>query len=584
MLVLGLNAYHGDSAAAILRDGELLMAVEEERFTRVKHWAGFPKLAIEACLHHASATISDVDIIAVNRDPNAQLLRKAIFVIQNLGSWEFISKRLQNRAKVLGLEKTFANEFGIDAAAIRGRIHTVEHHLAHASSAYHLSKFQDAAILSVDAFGDWTSTMFAVGRNDTIHDLRRVFFPHSLGVAYSAVTQLIGFPNYGDEYKVMGLAPYGNPTLMEPFRKIILDDNGGFKLNEKCFLHGSGRWSSQWNGGSPTLTDLFSKEMETLLGPRRKKGEELTQHHKDIAASMQARYEEVLSNMLHWLHAKTGTEQLCLVGGCGMNSVANGKIFEMSPFREVYVPPQPGDAGGAIGAAAYTYSSIGKQACVANPQHAYLGPSFDDTTIKKVIQQHDILDNSEFVHHYCESDESLCKEIAADISEGKVIGWFQGRMEWGPRALGTRSILADPRRSDMKDILNLKIKRRESFRPFAPSILRGYVKDYFETNYEVPFMSMVFQIREDKRSDLPAVTHVNGSGRLQTVDKDDNLLYWKLIDAFREVTGVPIVLNTSFNENEPIVCKPEEALACFLRTNMDTLALGHHIIRRTDTE
>ena len=299
---------------------------------------------------------------------------------------------------------------------------------------------------------------------------------------------------------------------------------------------------------------------------------------------MQARYEEVLSNMLHWLHAKTNTEQLCLVGGCGMNSVANGKIFELSPFREVYVPPQPGDAGGAIGAAAYTYSSIGKQACVANPQHAYLGPSFDDATIEKVIRQHDILENDEFTHDFCVNDEILCKEIAADIAEGKVIGWFQGRMEWGPRALGARSILADPRRPDMKDILNLKIKRRESFRPFAPSILRGYVNEYFETDYEVPFMSMVFQIREDKRVGLPAVTHVNGSGRLQTVSKGDNILYWKLIDAFREITGVPIILNTSFNENEPIVCKPVEALACFLRTNMDTLALGHHIIRRKDAE
>ncbi|MCP3977762.1 MAG: carbamoyltransferase [bacterium] len=583
MLTLGINAYHGDSAAAILRDGKIVMAVEEERFNRTKHWAGFPKLAIEACLKHAGAKLEDVEYIAVNRNPNAQMLRKAMFVMGNLSSWRFIADRLANRGKVLGLEEQLAEAFGVDLETLKGKMQRVEHHLAHCASAYHFSGYKNAAVLSVDAFGDWTSTMLAHGRDGKIEDLKRVFFPHSLGVVYSAVTQLLGFPHYGDEYKVMGLAPYGTPNVMEPMRELVSDDgDGGFHINESCFMHVSGKWQPDWEGGSPTLPDLFSPKMEELLGPARKKGEELTQRHMDIAASLQARYEEVFASILNVLHKRTGTTDLCLVGGCSMNSVANGKILELSPFREIYVPPQPGDAGGAIGAAAHVYAEVLGKQCETNPRHAFLGPGYDDDYIAKMLAEKMGSDNGEIVHEVYDDDAAMCRAIAEEISQGKVIGWFQGRMEWGPRALGNRSILADPRRADMKDILNLKIKRRESFRPFAPSVLRSGVDEYFETDYEVPFMSMVFQIREEKREGLPAVTHVNGSGRLQSVDQEDNPLYWKLIDSFREITGVPMILNTSFNENEPIVCRPEEALDCFLRTKMDTLALGCHVLRRKD--
>lgn len=583
MLVLGISAYHGDSAAALLADGRAVAAVEEERFRRVKHWAGFPRESIAYCLASAGADLDDVDHVAVSRDPRAQLLRKAAFVLARRTPWRFLADRLKNRRTVLGIHRDLANAFGAEATRVRGKLCQVEHHLAHAASAFHFSPFDRAAVLSVDAFGDWTSTMLGSGQGADIRASRRVFFPHSMGVVYTALTQFLGFMRYGDEYKVMGLAPYGEPRFGGQFDQMVRDrGEGTFALNLKYFLHQTGRVAMYWMGDNPGSGLLFSPRMAELLGPPRRPGEPLTQRHKDIAASLQEWYEGQFFSLLRALHRITGRSALCLSGGCAMNSVANGKVLEETPFREVYVPPQPGDAGGAIGAAACVSARLLGRRPEASAGQAFLGPEFNNGYLRDLLDRH-AAQTAEVRLRRVDGTEALCRQVAEDIAEGKVVGWFQGRMEWGPRALGNRSILADPRRADMKDILNLKIKRRESFRPFAPSVLREHVHEYFETTYDVPFMSMVFQIRPEKRSVIPAVTHVNGSGRLQTVDRDDNELYWRLIRAFADVTGVPVVLNTSFNENEPIVCTPEEALDCFLRTKMDTLVLGSYVLQRADT-
>jgi carbamoyltransferase len=468
-------------------------------------------------------------------------------------------------------------------------VHQVEHHLAHLASAFLVSPFEDAVVVSVDGFGDFASAAWGVGRGNHVKVDARVYFPHSLGIFYQAMTQYLGFPHYGDEYKIMGLAPYGMPKYAEAMRKIVLLQQGGsFRLDLRFFRHHNEKVEYEWEDGEPRVGTLFSPELEELLGPMRKSGEELAQRHHDIARSTQAMYEEAFFHLLNRLHEKYGGENLALAGGCAMNSVANGKIYRETPFKKVYVQSAAGDAGGAIGAAfavchELTHSAASKPANGRKfvMDHAYWGPQFDDATLRALVavRQGDIEGQGCVIENIANTD-ALCQRTAELIAEGKVIGWFQGRMEWGPRALGNRSILADPRRPDMKDVLNLKIKRRESFRPFAPSILREHVSDWFETDDDVPFMMQVYQVRDERRSAIPAVTHVDGSGRLQTVSPDANLRYYKLIDCFRAITGVPILLNTSFNENEPVVCKPEEALDCFLRTKMDVLVLGDWMIRR----
>jgi carbamoyltransferase len=581
VLVLGVSAYHGDSAAALLQDGRVIAAAEEERFTRQKHWAGLPSRAIAFCLGRAGVGLSDVDAIALNRQPNAQLLRKAAFVLQKRAPWALLKERLGSRRKLLALDQGLADAFDLDPHALRPKIRRVEHHLAHAASAFFLSPFDDAAILSVDAFGDWTSTLSARGRGRRISAFSRVFFPHSLGALYTAVTQLLGFCNYGDEYKVMGLAPYGEPVYLDEFRRLVTNrGDGTFRLNRRYFVPGTAAGDGRWDEGVPRPGRLFTAELEKLLGPRRRAEEPLERRHQDIAASLQEAYEQLFFSVLGALHARTRLTDLCLVGGCAMNSVANGKIFGRSPFARVYVPPQPGDAGGAIGAAAYVHRALLGGECDRDGPQAFLGPEFDDRHLGRLLDERVGRGEGELRREELPGEDRLCEGVARDLADGKVVGWFQGRMEWGPRALGNRSILADPRRADMREILNVRVKHRERFRPFAPSVLRENAGEYFEIDYPVPFMSMVFQIRPQMRPRVPAVTHVNGSGRLQTVARDDNPLYWKLIRAFADRTGVPVLLNTSFNENEPIVCRPEEALDCFLRTKMDTLVLGRHVLRR----
>jgi carbamoyltransferase len=582
LIILGINAYHADSAAAVVRDGELIAAAEEERFRRIKHWAGFPSEALAYCLAEAKLALADVDHVALNQDNRANLARKAIYFTVRRPSIGLVLKRLANRRKREGLTALLCKEF--PHQKFRGELHHIEHHLAHLSSAFHVSPFETAAVVSVDGFGDFASAAWGVANGIEIRIHERVFFPHSLGVFYQAITQYLGFPHYGDEYKVMGLAPYGRPAFLDAMNKLVrLLPDGGFELNLKFFRHHREDVSYQWANGLPEFGDLFSPALEDLLGPRRSPAEPLDDRHRDIARSAQAIYEAAFFHLLRILQERSGLTDLALAGGCAMNSVANGKVRRMTPFRRVYVQSAAGDAGGAIGAAFAVWHKLGGKRNF-KMDHAYWGPAFGASEIEKVISHH----RSQISASGCTIEEifeekTLCQRTAAAIAEGKVVGWFQGRMEWGPRALGNRSILCDPRRADMKALLNAKIKRRESFRPFAPSVLEEAVPEWFEEDDAVPFMMQVFQIREEKRNSIPAVTHVDGSGRLQTVSVQANPLYHRLIVEFAKLTGVPMVLNTSFNENEPVVCTPQDALDCFLRTSMDILVLGNIVVSRAAT-
>jgi carbamoyltransferase len=576
--ILGINAYHGDSSACLLKDGQLIAAAEEERFRRIKHWAGFPSEAIKYCLRQAGVGLDAVEHVAINQDRRANLWRKARYALTHWPNPALVFERLRARRKRAGVAEELARAVGPGFA---GQVHEVEHHLSHLASAFHVSPFDDAVVVSVDGFGDFASAAWGYGRDGAISVTGRVYFPHSLGIFYQAMTQWLGFPNYGDEYKVMGLAPYGQPAFMQAMRDMVhLQADGSFRLNLAYFRHHKERIAYEWSNGEPRFDALYSEELSRLLGPARRKDDPLEQRHKDIARSVQAMYEEAFFHLLNTVQQRYGAERLCLAGGCAMNSVANGKVYRHTPFRKVYVQSAAGDAGGAIGAAfALWHQMGGARGFVMD--HAYWGPEFSDAELGRLLEVQTSALRAQCCSVVHMSDEqALCEAVASEIAAGKVVGWFQGRMEWGPRALGNRSILADPRRADMKDILNQKIKRRESFRPFAPSILREAVSDWFEQDDDVPFMMQVYPIREEKRALIPAVTHVDGSGRLQTVSAKTNPRYHRLIEAFGRLTGVPIVLNTSFNENEPVVCRPEEALDCFLRTRMDLLVLGNWLVQR----
>ena len=579
MIILGLNAFHGDSSAALVRDGVLVAAVEEERFCRIKHWAGFPSRSIAYCLEEAGVALGDVGHIALNQNSSAHFGKKLSYLIKSRPDPRFVLQRLTNRKKRAGARELLAKSF--PGEEFRGTLHNIEHHLCHLYSAYYVSPFKEAVTLSVDGFGDFSSAAWGTGTESQISIDGRVFFPHSLGIFYQALTQYLGFPHYGDEYKVMGLAPYGKPVQLDKLRKIVrLKEDGSFELDLSYFRHHKEEIPHQWLDGSPEIGDLFSPALEDLLGPRRGKGDALTSEHRDLARSIQAMYEEAFFHLIGKLQAKTGRTDITLAGGCAANSVANGKVRRQTNFKRVYVQSAAGDAGGAIGAAfAVWHNQGGARSFVMD--HAYWGPQYSATEVADLVTARKADIEAAGCDISVVADEGeLCRRTAEMVADGKVVGWFQGRLEWGPRALGNRSIVCDPRRADMKDILNAKIKRRESFRPFAPSVLDAAVSQWFEEDDAVPFMMQVFQIQEDKRALIPAVTHVDGSGRLQTVNRSTNPRYYRLIEAYRDITGVPMVLNTSFNENEPVVCKPQEALDCFLRTRMDLLVLGDTMITR----
>jgi carbamoyltransferase len=581
MYILGLNAYHPDSAAALVRDGQLVAAVEEERFKRIKHWSGFPREAISYCLEEAGIDLEDVDYITLNRNPRANLHKKLLFALQRRPKLDLILNRLSNLRKISNIRTVFAEEFGISDSKIRAQFVNVEHHLAHVASSFLVSGFEDAALVSIDGLGDFSSVMVARGRGNKVEPLYRVNYPHSLGIFYTAFTQLLGFMNYGDEYKIMGLAGFGEPQYIDKMRDVVrLLDGGRFKLNLKYFEHHLLANQMQWHNTAPSFGRLYSDRLCEQFGEPGAQDSEPGVRDKNIAASVQAIYEEGLFHILNHAYDLTKCPQLCLAGGCALNSLANGKIFDRTPFTDIYIPPGAHDAGGSIGSAFYLYNHILDRPRSFSMDTAYWGPECSDKCIQEVIDRSDVGGNG-FSIRRADSMESVIAETSRHLADGKIVGWFQGRMEWGPRALGNRSILADPRREDMRDIINSKIKMREMFRPFAPSILEEYTGQYFQKDYPDPFMLKVYPVREEKREIIPAVTHVDGTGRLQTVSKSNNPLYWKLIKNFHELTGVPILLNTSFNENEPVVCSPQEAMDCFLRTSMDILVMGNTMIERT---
>lgn len=575
MILLGINAYHADSSAAIFVDGKMIAAIEEERFRRVKHWAGFPKLAIEFCLKEAGVSYEDVDFFAIGRDPKAKFLKKILFVASNpQGSVKVIKDRMANSKKAASIDEELALISGLSVHAFKGKVINVEHHRSHIASAFFASPFEEAACISIDGSGDFTTTMIGVGKGNKIEILDSIDFPHSIGIFYTAFTQLLGFPHYGDEYKVMGMAPYGDAKYVDKFEDVLqLTDDGLFKLNLKYFRSASQGIISYGDDNIPVVAPLFSEVMVEKFGPPRKKDEPLEQYHKDLAASVQRFTEKVIFHLLNHLQKRTGLENVCIAGGVAQNSVANGKITSNTSFKNIYIPSAGHDAGISMGAALYVQHQLQGMPRQASIRSAYTGSNFSNEEIKTMLESKSIA-----YSEHC--DDQLFQKITSCLENGGVVGWFNGRAEFGPRALGGRSIIADPRRVDAKDILNSKIKRRESFRPFAPSILKEHVADYFELSDEVPFMEKVFPIRKDKRSQIPAVTHVDGSGRLQTVDKEISPRYHALIETFYKKTGVPILLNTSFNENEPIVNHPEEALACYLRTKMDMLVLENIVIER----
>lgn len=584
MKIIGLNAFHGDSSAALLVDGELRAAVEEERFRRIKHWAGFPSQSIVYCLQSQKLRLKDIDVIAINTDPAAARWKKMAFVLSGRASPALITEKLRTRKKRSSLGDQLRDAFPEDP--FEGKLEFVEHHLSHLASAYYVSPFEQASAVSVDGFGDFASAAWGYGRGAELELQKRIFFPHSLGIFYQAMTQALGFPHYGDEYKVMGLAPYGKPRYRDQMDQILsTTEQGEYRLNLDYFVHHRQPIGYQWDNGSPIVSRLYHPRLENLIGPIRTPGEPLQQHHHDLARSIQDAYERAFFKMLDYTHRQHACDNLAIAGGCGMNSVANGKVHLRTPYKAIYVQSAAGDAGGAIGAALVAHQRQDAGFSGFRMQHAYWGNAYSDSELADLL--HASAEALLAAGCRIEFDQPLPQlfdAVTDDIIDGKVIGWFQGAMEWGPRALGNRSILGDPRRSDMKDILNLKIKRRESFRPFAPSILREQVADWFESDADVPFMMKVFKIKAEQRPQIPAVTHVDGSGRLQTVQREHNPRYYDLIDRFFRKTGVPMLLNTSFNENEPVVCKPQEALDCFLRTNMDVLVLGNHRVYRTATD
>jgi carbamoyltransferase len=572
--ILGLNAYHGDAAAALVIDGELVAAAEEERFNRIKHVAGFPSLAAEWCLAEGGIRPEDLDHLAVSRDPRANVGQKLLRTIRHGASARYLKARLQNAAKVRDVKTALADSLGVERDALRAQVHNVEHHQAHVASAFFVSPFEDAAILSIDGFGDFCSTMTAVGHGNSFRVLDRVLFPHSLGIFYAALTQWLGFPHYGDEGKVMGLAPYGDAEKhLKAMRDIVQVEGGLFTLDLDYFTHDKEGVDMTWDDGSPTIGRIYSDKLVERLGPARDPGSEMTGHYEDVAAAMQRRLEEVYLHIVTHLQESTGMTDLCLAGGVALNAVANGRIRPETGFDGLYVQPAAGDSGTAVGAAYYVWNQTLGSPRGTIMTHAYTGPEYSDEELAAAFRTAK-LDARRL------DDDELFAAVAERIAAGDVVGWFQGRMEFGPRALGHRSIVADPRRADMKDILNARIKHREAFRPFAPSILADATGDWFDQDYTSPFMVLVYKTKPDKRDKIPAVNHVDDTGRVQTVERNVDARYYRLIEEFDKLTGVPVLLNTSFNENEPIVMTPAEAVDTFLKTHMDVLVLGNYVVAR----
>ncbi len=579
MYILGLNAYHADASAALICDGQLVAAAEEERFNRIKHCAGFPYQAVKYCLDEAGIKPEDLTHIAIARDTRANLDKKLLYAIKIP---QMAMRRLAPQGKFATIKEEVAGALDIDPRKLSAEVSRVEHHKAHLASSFFVSGFEEAALLSVDGLGDFASTMWGIGKGGAMTIGGAIGFPHSLGFFYTAITQYLGFWKYGDEYKVMGLASYGEPEFKEEFDRIVrLNGRNGkphFNLGLDYFIHHKVGSEITWEEGIPIIGKLYSDLLEKRLGEARQSNSAVDKRHQNIASSLQARLEESVIALLNKVYGLYGVKKICMAGGVAFNCVANGLIFEKTPFEDVYIPPAAGDAGLAIGAAFYVCHEVLKQPRSFVMNHAYWGPQFTREQIRQTLDDRRMTDNGFRIAEL--SDEEMARETAMRIADGEIVGWYQGRLEFGPRALGNRSIVVDPRRAEMKDILNSRIKHRESFRPFSPSILEERVSEYFEYSYPSPFMLMTYKVKPEKRGEIAAPTHVDGTGRLQTVNQDQNPRYWRLIKEFDKLTGVPVLLNTSFNDNEPVVCSPGEAVECFLRTKMDALAIGNYLVEK----
>lgn len=573
-IILGINTFHAGAAAALLVDGVPVAAIAEERLNRKKYYAGFPKLAIEKCLQMAGLTFSDIDAVAVGRDSSANLQQKFQFLLRHPTKLLNLSQMREKSKASDNLRDLVAKEFEIDPAKLRFKTYNVEHHLAHTASAYFISEWDRSAGITIDGSGDFVSCLLSSCEGSEIRPLKKIFVPNSLGTFYTAVCQFIGYPKYGDEGKVMGLAPLGRDTYFDFFEKAVLEKDAGFELNpDYCLPFGSNQGIEITDDGEMVVHRIYSDLFVRQFGePRRPEGE-ITQRDMDIAFGLQRIFEKHYLHLLNGLHDLVPDTRISMAGGCALNSVANGKALLETPFKETCIQPAAGDDGLALGAALYVSNSVLKEGKRWTMKNAYLGDEYSDEVVKPEL-------DARGVRYEKLERDALIERTVEEISNGNVIGWFQGRMEWGPRALGNRSILAHPGFPGMKDILNARIKHREAFRPFAPAVLAERQSEIFEQDHPSPFMLHVYKIRPEWRERLSAVNHVDDTGRLQSVARDENPLYYDLISKFDQETGIPVILNTSFNENEPIVCRPSEAIECFLRTKMDVLVIGSFFCRK----
>mgnify|MGYP001468331594 CR=1 FL=1 len=569
MYILGINAFHADSSAALLIDGEVVCATEEERFTRQKHWAGLPIKSIEFCLSSRDLNMTDISCLCVGRDPKAKFFNKLKYMAKNIKpAISMLKQRFANRSDLNSLGDNIKNHFGFCP-----KVEFIEHHRAHVASAFFSSPFEESTLISIDGSGDFSTIMIGKGVGNKIEIIESQDFPVSMGLFYTAFTQFLGFPYYGDEYKVMGLSPYGSPDYLKEMRSIMWSgDKNILEWDSSFFNLNNGAVS--YSDNIPNVGQLFDEgNFEKLFGVKKSKNEEINQRHKNIASSLQMRTEELIFEIIERAFKQTGISNLCIAGGVAQNSVANGKILNNTSIKEIYIPSAGHDAGISMGASQYHYFHNLDNKRIAALYNANLGISFSNEKIKEIIE------GLGLSYKYLE-DDTLFKYVAKAISNNNVIGFFDGKAEFGPRALGSRSILADPRNSKAQQLLNEKIKKRESFRPFAPSILEDYGEEYFKNYQFTPFMERVLPIRKEKQKLIPAVTHVDGSGRLQSVSKELRPRYYELILEFYNITGIPILINTSFNENEPVVNIPEEAIDCYLRTDMDMLVIGNYILEK----
>jgi carbamoyltransferase len=573
-VVLGINAYHAGASAALLVDGRPVAAIAEERLNRIKYYARFPAAAIRQCLELSNLDFSDIDAVAVGRDPAVNRSRKLAYALRNPAKLRNFLRLRASRSRLGDLKAEIASACDVDPAKLRFTQHDIEHHVAHTASAYFVSDWERCAGWTLDGSGDFATCMMSECEGDRISIKRRIFIPHSLGSLYTMVSEFIGYGQYGDEGKVMGLAPLGTDSYRDELDRMVRLTRDGFELDLDYFLplgsHGGLRINEN---GEMELNRHYSDRVVERFGAPRARHSEITRRDMDLAFGLQRVFEDAYMHLLNILHRLVPQKRIAMAGGCVLNSVANGKMFDRTPFTETCIQPAAGDEGLALGAALYVSNAVLREGKRFAMRDAYLGQQFGEPEIRRC------LDSARIVYRKCDRD-ALIGAVVDDLVEGRVVGWFQGRSEWGPRALGNRSILAHPGYRGMKDILNARIKHREAFRPFAPSVLQDRQNDLFEHSHPSPFMLHVYKIRKEWRERLSAVNHVDDTGRLQTVTRDENPLYYDLIRAFDQRTGIPVILNTSFNENEPIVNTPDQAIDCYKRTKMDVLAIGPFLCRK----